>query len=132
MSDPREYNYISANNGLQVSIGSYWDSSQTWTSGSTKAAALPVDLTNLVLSGNILLSDGTEFPLVEVLVDGTTGIKVNADRTTGQYTIQVSEADSGSLTVTIVGIYDIRYTDLTPITKVLNKGKIEFQLTASS
>jgi len=132
MSDPREYNYISANNGLQVSIGSYWDSSQTWTSGLTKAAALPVDLTNLVLSGNILLSDGTEFPLVEVLVDGTTGIKVNTDRTTGQYTIQVSEADSGSLTVTIVGIYDIRYTDLTPITKVLNKGKIEFQLTASS
>tara|TARA_R110000765_G_scaffold78375_1_gene154003 strand:- start:3705 stop:4103 length:399 start_codon:yes stop_codon:yes gene_type:complete len=132
MSDPREYNYISANNGLQVSIGSYWDSSQTWTSGLTKAAALPVDLTNLVLSGNILLSDGTQFPLVEVLVDGTTGIKVNADRTTGQYTIQVSEADSGSLTVTIIGIYDIRYTDLTPITKVLNKGKIEFQLTASS
>ena len=132
MSDPREYNYISANNGLQVSIGSYWDSSQTWTSGLTKAAALPVDLTSLVLSGNILLSDGTEFPLVEVLVDGTTGIKVNADRTTGQYTIQVSEADSGSLTVMIVGIYDIRYTDLTPITKVLNKGKIEFQLTASS
>ena len=132
MSDPREYNYISSNNGLQVSIGSYWDSSQTWTSGLTKAAALPVDLTNLVLSGNILLSDGTQFPLVEVLVDGTTGIKVNADRTTGQYTIQVSEADSGSLTVTIIGIYDIRYTDLTPITKVLNKGKIEFQLTASS
>ena len=132
MSDPREYNYISSNNGLQVSIGSYWDSSQTWTSGLTKAAALPVDLTNLVLSGNILLSDGTQFPLVEVLVDGTTGIKVNADRTTGQYTIQVSEADSGSLTADIIGIYDIRYTDLTPITKVLNKGKIEFQLTASS
>jgi len=132
MSDPREYNYISANNGLQVSIGSYWDSSQTWARGLTKAAALPVDLTNLVLSGNILLSDGTEFPLVEVLVDGTTGIKVNADRTTGQYTIQVSEADSGSLTADIIGIYDIRYTDLTPITKVLNKGKIEFQLTASS
>ena len=132
MSDPREYNYISANNGLQVSIGSYWDSSQTWTSGLTKAAALPVDLTNLVLSGNILLSDGTEFPLVEVLVNGTTGIKVNADRTTGQYTIQVSEADSGSLTADIIGIYDIRYTDLTPITKVLNKGKIEFKLTASS
>ena len=89
MSDPREYNYISANNGLQVSIGSYWDSSQTWTSGLTKAAALPVDLTNLVLSGNILLSDGTEFPLVEVLIDGTTGIKVNEDRT--KYLKQVSQ-----------------------------------------
>ena len=28
MSDPREYNYISANNGLQVSIGSYWASAE--------------------------------------------------------------------------------------------------------
>lgn len=134
MSDPRTYNYTSANKGTQVDIGISFRTSQTWGSGDTKeeAKANPVDLTNLVLSGNLLLKDGTSFPLVEVVDTTVTGILVNADRTLGQYYLQLSKADSGTITTSQTGIWDVISTDSLLLTGVVLKGKIEFKLTASS
>ena len=133
MSDPREYNYTSSNNGTQASIGSYFTSQQTWKSGETDDPdlATPVNLTNLIMTGNIKIG-AIDFPLVEVFAIGETGIFVDADRTLGKYLIQVAQEDTGSFTTDSMGIYDIRYTDATLITKVVNKGAFEFKLTASS
>ena len=135
MSDPRQYNYVSANNGLQVSIGSYWSTAMTWlqwdaSAGETKADALPVDLTNLVFHGNIKIN-GTDFPLIEVGAIGSTGIRI-PDRTNGQIFVQLSQADSQTITEDSIGIYDIRFTDADNLIHVFNKGKQEFKLTASS
>ena len=131
MSDPREYNYISCNEGTQANIGSYFTSQQTWKQGDTKETAVAVDLTDIILSGNIKVG-AVDIPLVEVFAVGDTGFFVDGDRTLGKWLFQISETDTGQFTTTATGIYDIRGLDANLLLTVINKGKMEFKLTASS
>lgn len=131
--DTRQFNFTASNKGTQVTVNTYWAQAFTYSNKDPETCVkTPIDITNLTLTGEVKDSAGnTVANLIETVDDTQTGL-FRIDSANGQFKVIIDSATSSVITADNVGTYDILLTDALGKTTVFLKGKIEFQIIASS
>lgn len=131
MSDPRQFNYTVANKGLQVNVGTHFESEYT-DAVCVSGVTTPIDLTSFIMTGTVKRKDGTIIvSLVETLDDQQTGL-FRVDEVNGVFKLILNDVTTSLVTANDLGTYDIIFTDASSKKRIFLRGKIEFILTASS
>jgi hypothetical protein len=131
MSDPKIFDYTADNEGIQVDVGTFFESHYEFTD-CVDGVETPISLVNLILTGTIKASDGSLIAsLVQVFDNVSTGFYVT-DAVNGKFTFQIKNDLIFPLPANQLAEYDIRYTDALLKPTTFLRGKLQFLTTPSS